>query len=572
MPLRLYQQSPSDQGDVNLATSTSNLSIANNNNVAIANLGQNLVVSITYTTLRTVTISNDQSMTVTNDLNVALASGDGGSVDLSAGGLLSVQNIHADSLVSQAGTITLSGGSIVTGNLSAQTLNSAAPGGNIAVTGGFFNIPDVNVNSPFGSGGTFVLTLTQNVPITFGPGYASNGIGQISADGGVDGGTIKLNIQPSTVIISAGTNITANGGTGTGGLIQFTSPTYMVVVINGVLQAKNGTDDSGLVQFLTQFCSYLYLWGTGTIHGGYGVDASNLRAMGITIDPNLTILNRLFATPCPECFVPPTPAPSPIQPNAGPNLGLLALQARIAADFNAANLGLAARVPTDVERLPPKDLRLNPEPDAQLLCSTGLEIALAEALVERLDASNRQTLSQLQDQGLSITPAADGSLNLQRGVLMLAPEQTTTIHTNNGDVTIRPGAIALIVTNGENTAIYDIHDFNSNDITVHVGPEGFHMSPGLVTVLTKQSADNMDMVTTGKRIAYRAPRRMAQIGGTIIYSAEFSTTSAVAEVKLLRTLFHSQDPRNRMLADRLMKTASIRNLIKPGGEPFRQPK
>ncbi|MBX9722598.1 MAG: hypothetical protein K2X81_14465, partial [Candidatus Obscuribacterales bacterium] len=366
----------------------------------------------------------------------------------------------------------------------------------------------------------------------------------------------------------------------TGGLIALSAPTSLFVQVDGLLQAKNNADNNGMVQFTTGLCYTLTLSGTGTIHGGQGVNASNFISDKINIAPTLHISNALAANPCPSCFPPPTPETVATS---------TPLRGGISFTFPAdlllgSTLGLAERVPTDVMNIRIRTANSNSKSSESY---PGQSDLLGEAIITNWGATNSSvnsqsktnsqfqapTIAQLQAMGLSVNTGNNGILNLSKGVLLVAPEQSsTTVHTEYGDVFVKPGAVALIVADRGNVAVYDIHDFHSNDVSLQFGQKSIPLEAGLFAVFTRQNTANMDDVFTGKRIAYRQAAPIGKSNGANIFSAEFSLVSAFAEVGVLRQLLTTKNVGEKILAERLMKTATIRNLIRGMGQPYHQSK
>ncbi len=571
-----------DAGNISLATSTSNLTFGTTGNVVVANTGQNETVTALVTQLAGVTLTNDMSMTVSTDLNCSpVAAGVGGSISISAEGLLTLQNITstssgvgnmgakiiltgeqgitglqvtADGIQgAQAGSITLTSPSnIALGALSAQAFDLPANGGLISVMAYQLSTPSVNVSSQFGSGGSFYLS--QQLPIFVGPGYGSNGTTNINANGAINGGGVYL--SGSGLIVATGGYIKADGGTGTGGYIGAGQYGAFNATINGFIEAKNTADTSGYVQFTPTLCYPLALSGTGSIHGGLGVNAGNLIASSITIDPRLSISNALWATPCPTC--------KEVTPSAPSNtlfFGVISLPAG----------RTSAILPTDVVNLPGKTLEVSNDETTPTISTTGNPISLPQGIIIGSITSAGSSISSLQANGLIVKQqSGTSSLYLSLGALLLAPDVPTTVGTANGTIVIQPGAVVIILADANNVAVYDIHDVKGDDVELQSSSQNWNLAPGVMTVLTNLPQSDFDTANPGKRIAYRYPARLGTHGGITAYSAEFSPLSAFSELGMLRNLMMSPTANQRAIADRLMKTGSILGVIKPGGEPFHQ--
>lgn len=580
-------------GDIFLNVITGNLTASTTGRVTVfASL-----VDLNFTALTNMnglSISNDQSVNVLSNLTLSPSGffGNGGNVVIYSGGAISTLGITSNSsgIGTAAGMIALSGsksvttgsitvdgtnggasglmlisspGTITTGNLSAQASGSLASGGLISIAGNTVSIQDVDVSSQFGSGGIFLLSAGSTSPFSIGIPFAANGAGNIKANGGISGGIVAVTTPSSLITVANGATVTANGGIGFGGVISFGSPGALNVQIDGLVQARNNADDSGMVQFITGLCYPLTLQGTGTIHGGSIVNASNLVADSISIAPTLQISNSLLATPCPSCF-PPTPqkaAEITVIPQRS-------IQFFLPASLMAGvNLGLGERVPTDVENI---QIENPPRIYGSVETYNTLPLGDGQALIRGL---NSLTISQLQSQGLTVNAGTDGSLNLSQGMLLVAPDtNSTVIRTEYGVVTVKPGAIALVVAQNGSVAIYDIHDTRAGDVQLQVAGQSLALETGLVNVLTTDNSTDLDQVLTGKRIAFRQAKQIARNANVNVFSAEFSFVSAFAQVGVLRQLMTSSASSDRILAARLLKTASIRNMLRGSNGPFHQAK
>ena len=500
--------------------------------------------------------------------------------------LLSGTNLNAG-ILNSSGTGGANGASLLAlagGTFTASYADSSSDTGNggtiilsgaeLTFTGNNLSGASVDVSSTAGNGGTAVLFSITHTPFIIGSATGTNRLaGNINASGGLNGGTLGILSAPETSLRN-GFSVQANGGTGNGGNIGFASiGNFMKMTIDGLVSATNAADKSGSIYFSTPECTALTLTGTGTVHAGDVVNVGNLVANPITISVQ-TIGNRVLATPCPTCFpAPPSPTPTVISGRA---------EFRVDTNFLAKidqglNIGLSTRVPTDTLNRDISEVGDANNKNENRAAVSGAfnggamlkgEIIFDQATIRDLltnglnvanvneanaDSTNNSATSNLSNDSKA------KSLVFQKGTLLLAPTNDISVRIGSLDLEIAAGSVVLLIGSGGNIAVLNLHDEHASSVVLSSGVDKLTLPPGrefLITANTRGFSANKI-----QQIAHRNLQR-SQISNQLLYSAEFSLSSAFNNVGLLRTVLSASGP-NQALAAKVLKTAAAINTVKP---------
>ena len=171
---------------------------------------------------------------------------------------------------------------------------------------------------------------------------------------------------------------------------------------------------------------------------------------------------------------------------------------------------------------------------------------------------------------LDATSSTGGStFSLESGNALFSPANDMQVETPEGTVQIPQGAFALVMANGDDLAIYDLHDSFSAGIKVTAGKKEISLSPGTQVVLTRSGRHTFDEVNPGSVIACRQIKSFDVGGNMKAFTCEFSLTSAIASVRPLQQMLTSSNPRHRKLVALLIKNAAILSQIGSSHGPYK---
>lgn len=480
--------------------------------------------------------------------------GSGGVIRLESPVAVSARLISASSVGGRAGEITVKTGSL-------------------DVTGKDLLGNSISAASVLGSAGRINLELSN--PFSIGNVSSEGTLGNVNANGAVNGGQIKI----TAPVIGVNRKLTANGGSGDGGMILLQNPGLkeFTVQVNGLLQAKNNGDSTGRVGINTgACCTKASLIGSGTVHGGEFVSFGNidpdtfelLRTPGgnLEVSRSLTIGNDFKSNPG-SCEPPPPTPPTPPGPSNNALISTLVL-------LPSSSSGLGGRVPTDTTSVGVSTDQAN-HPNPVSFPGQGSnddnDPPLSEQVLDGIGSFSADTISALQNAGLKVALGDVANvLRLLQGQLLLTPSSPLGIQTNEGMVNIGAGATALVMETGNDVSVYNLNDRKAGDVSVVVGDQRLSLAPGQQLVLTRVHDATFDKVNPGRHIAFRNPKKVRVTSDVTAFYSEFSIASAINGDRGIRRMMNSSNSRDRSTASRMMKMAAIRQVIGSNPEPYRK--
>jgi len=166
-----------------------------------------------------------------------------------------------------------------------------------------------------------------------------------------------------------------------------------------------------------------------------------------------------------------------------------------------------------------------------------------------------------------VTTSRDGVQTMERGVTLLSPTTQTTLKTSMGSVDVAAGAVAMIISNDDGMAVYNLHDTKNGAVVVNVGGKTVKLSPGQNVVLTSKAVSTFEEVNpAGRSIAYRRVTSKDWGNGVTGFHSEFSILSMLHNIGAVREMVKSNDAAVRKTVDAMLKTSAI--LLQLGGEKY----
>jgi hypothetical protein len=176
------------------------------------------------------------------------------------------------------------------------------------------------------------------------------------------------------------------------------------------------------------------------------------------------------------------------------------------------------------------------------------------------------TLSKLAQDGIHYgEQTGHRHIVLNQGFVLFAPNSDIVVTTQEGDIDIKAGAIALIFEDGHDVAIMDLSDNNPGDIKV-AGPNQFALVPGQQVVLTRNASSNLVQINPASSVALRRTAKVQLNNGITAYASEFSIPSALNTANLYRQLL--QDAPRRTVLNKILHAAACVQMVTANHGPY----
>jgi hypothetical protein len=158
--------------------------------------------------------------------------------------------------------------------------------------------------------------------------------------------------------------------------------------------------------------------------------------------------------------------------------------------------------------------------------------------------------------------------NLERGPLLLSPQQNTLVETPYGTVSVSAGSVALIISADNGLSVYNLHDTHKNAVVVNYGKKPLSLMPECMAVVAKSSFKTFEEVNPAPFVAYRQVVGHDVSAETKLYQAEFNFESMVRGLPQLRKLMDSKIGAQRKTMGDMLKTGAIMTQLSQSSEPY----
>lgn len=248
---------------------------------------------------------------------------------------------------------------------------------------------------------------------------------------------------------------------------------------------------------------------------------------------------------------------------------MLGLNSLSGEPLDAQLLGL--RIPTDVTKV-------DQENDSDILDdeiaqqkNLGKHCGLIEGSKTFADNFDQAELSRVSAENITVASNSGGThFNLQDGNMLFASEKAITVETPLGTVHIPAGAIAFVMVQGPDVAVYDLHQSRQDATQVVTGKKLITLDPGRLLVLTEQQTRDFERVISRCRcIGYRNPREEDINENIKAFAMDFSIPSIVSNVQPLRQMLGARSGPEKAAMDKILKNSALLMQLTAIAGPFK---
>ncbi len=265
------------------------------------------------------------------------------------------------------------------------------------------------------------------------------------------------------------------------------------------------------------------------------------------------------------------PAQNPQQGSANvPNLSIDSAQNLLSAlnTINTVGLNNAQQL-SDLSSVQTATLNaVEVSNNATLLSTTGVGEAsmLAQSNDEVTQASDSQSRTL-------VGQVSKGHIRkLDRGPLLVAPENDIIVETPFGKVNVAAKTLALLIASDTSVAVYNLHDIRKSALTVSTtAGHTFNVTPGTSAVLVNSHDKQFEDVNPARFVRYRQPVERKLTNTHKLYRAEFEIISLLNGLPAVKDLMKSENKETRKTMMNVLKTAAVLMQLSGGSnaEPFK---
>ena len=159
---------------------------------------------------------------------------------------------------------------------------------------------------------------------------------------------------------------------------------------------------------------------------------------------------------------------------------------------------------------------------------------------------------------------------LTRGNMLIAPKSDTVVETPFGQVSVRAGAVALIMAQHNGVAVYNLHDERTGSVSLTAGSSTTVLTPGRHVLITSSKIPSFNWANAAESFVYRNVNSRSCGADIQAFTSEFSLVHALTNVRQLRQIIAASQPESRHVAARLLKTAAIIGQLGARGGDYTQ--
>jgi hypothetical protein len=160
------------------------------------------------------------------------------------------------------------------------------------------------------------------------------------------------------------------------------------------------------------------------------------------------------------------------------------------------------------------------------------------------------------------------SRDLEKGATILAPESDTVVQTPFGRVEVAARSLVLIVAEEHSLSVYNLHDNSRNSVVIKTDAREIDVFPGRHVTLTSLQTERFETVNPALSIPHRSMKLYQITDDLRAFESEFHIPSAIARLKPLHDMVNSTDHKKRKMAQQVLKTAAILQIMSASSEQF----
>ena len=167
-------------------------------------------------------------------------------------------------------------------------------------------------------------------------------------------------------------------------------------------------------------------------------------------------------------------------------------------------------------------------------------------------------VTRLANDGIVIGDKSGRQLiSLEKGNILLSPEENVVVDTQEAKVSIESGASIFIMKSDNGVIIYDLCQIKPQQVIVRVGKQKLVMTPGKVLVLTKENTlDFAQLKVNCHAVEYHDAQEInLHNNETKAFVASFSILSALVMIEPLKRLAVSNYKQDKMALERILNGA-----------------
>jgi len=160
--------------------------------------------------------------------------------------------------------------------------------------------------------------------------------------------------------------------------------------------------------------------------------------------------------------------------------------------------------------------------------------------------------------------------SLERGPLLVSPQEDLVVDTPHGTVHVAGKSLALIIVNDQGVSVYNMHDKCKHAVKLVKDNHHVSVSPGTFAMLTGVNAVAFEDVNPAQFVGYRQPSSHTLNHKTKLFKAEFEVLGMLSALPGFKDLMNSESAETRKTMMEVLKTQAVLMHLGAGREQFKQ--
>jgi hypothetical protein len=154
--------------------------------------------------------------------------------------------------------------------------------------------------------------------------------------------------------------------------------------------------------------------------------------------------------------------------------------------------------------------------------------------------------------------------------VLLAPKNhDASALAGNVKVRVSKGSAAFIVNSGHEVCVMSLHDGRTGDVSILTGSQRINLRAGEEVIISDDSTSDFHQANPVPAVAVRKQSEQQLADGSKLFTSEFSLLSAMSKLDTLQSLKHSAKANDRILYGKMMKNATVLQLVTAPRGPYK---
>ncbi|MBX9667329.1 MAG: hypothetical protein K2X93_06905 [Candidatus Obscuribacterales bacterium] len=153
--------------------------------------------------------------------------------------------------------------------------------------------------------------------------------------------------------------------------------------------------------------------------------------------------------------------------------------------------------------------------------------------------------------------------NLKNGSVLFVPKESMRVETTFGTVTMKKGAVVLLMKYTDGLSVFAIDDTRKNSVVLEAGGKAITLTPGTHATVAITTSGSFDDINPAQAIGHSLVTEQRLGEQLKMFTSNFCVPHSMSSVIPLRAILMSTDTSSRSVSNHLLKTAAVLMQLNP---------